>query len=87
MGVSCPNQLAPSLEGIRLDEELCSKRSNGLKTVQGSSPWPSAERRVDAMLKRWFNWWFPSWRLCLKPWCLRGQTYYSRCYKHQRPWP
>lgn len=39
------------------------------------------------MLKLWFNHRFPYYRRCLKPWCFRGQTYFTRCHKHQRPWP
>lgn len=34
-------------------------------------------------MKAWFNRRFPWWRLCLKPWCLRGQTYQHRCERHQ----
>ena len=35
------------------------------------------------MIKRWFNRRFPYYRLCGRRWCLRGQTYDHRCYRHQ----
>lgn len=35
-------------------------------------------------LKQWFNHRYPIYRLCVKPWCLRGQVYDHLCYKHNR---
>lgn len=35
-------------------------------------------------LKLWFNANYPTHRVCLHPWCLRGQTYQYRCWLHNR---
>jgi hypothetical protein len=34
------------------------------------------------MLKRWFNARWHYHRLCLMPWCVRGQVYDNVCYRH-----
>lgn len=34
-------------------------------------------------MKRLFNRLFPTRRLCMRRWCLRGQTYDHHCYRHQ----
>jgi hypothetical protein len=34
-------------------------------------------------VKRWFNTRYPYYRLCMHPWCFRGQAGDYRCHLHQ----
>lgn len=34
-------------------------------------------------VKRWWNAAYPFYRLCLYPWCWRGQVYDHCCHLHQ----
>jgi hypothetical protein len=40
---------------------------------------------LEITVKRWFNRRWPYHRLCLRSWCMRGQTYNLACHRHQGP--